>query len=123
MNKGLALTLALAVVFLVTAVAEEGGPLDNFTNGDGAAVADDGTQLAQADEDSVVLAANVRPTPEPTEAPEVADDEGSMWDWFAEEDAAPAPPPPPAPARPAVTRGGGSEVTGELSRHRMNIED
>lgn len=33
MSKGLALTLLIAIVFLVTIVAEEGGPLDTFTGG------------------------------------------------------------------------------------------
>ncbi|MGB3797091.1 MAG: hypothetical protein WA957_12390 [Alteraurantiacibacter sp.] len=116
MTKGLTLTVAIAILFIVLVVGEEGGPLDKLgtasPNGNIAA-----TEAVAENASAPVVLAETRTPPPP---PPPADD---MWDWFSESDPAePVQPAAAAPRQQPVFQGSTTEV-GAISRERMNLEE
>lgn len=113
MNKGFALIIATGVVFLVMAVAEEGGPLDTFTNGESAGA--EGAQVARAERP-----ANASRVSAP--APFTTEEDSGIGDWADESEI--VPPPAPVSPRRSTNRSSSNEPeTGAIDRSRMNIEE
>ncbi len=113
MTKGLTLTLAIAILLLVSSVMEKGGPVDKFT--DTPARGDLAISEAEGDTDApsdIVLAETRTPTP--------ASRDKKMWDWFGE--STPAQPAAPEPKQQPAWHGSTSEM-GVLARERMNLEE
>lgn len=118
MTKGLTATLAIAILFLVSTLMEEGGPLDNFAGKAGnanLATADTGSGEGQPSE--VVLAQTQSPPPAPASSTDA-------WGWFNESAPTQSTATEPRAAdRQQSPRQTNSRGHGALPRHRLNIEE
>ena len=113
MTKGLTLTLAIAIIFLVTGVMEKGGPIDKFTDApahDNLAISDVESEVGTPSD--IVLAETRTPDPAPRD--------NDMWEWFGE--STPAKPAAPEPKQQPAWHKSTTEV-GVLARERMNLEE
>ena len=118
MTKGLSVTLAVAIIFLVGTLMQEGGPVASLTgNAQVGSLASAEVESEMATTPEVIVARTQVPAPaRPTD---------NVWDWFNESD----PAAPSAPAEPAAAQRqqsawqGSSREEGALDRHRMNLEE
>ncbi len=118
MTKGLSVTLAVAIIFLVGTLMQEGGPVASLA-GDAQAgsLANAEVESEAASTPEVIVARTQVPAPPPQT--------DNVWDWFNEsEPAAPSAPAEPAAAQrqQSAWQNSSSEV-GALDRHRMNLEE
>lgn len=117
MTKGLTLTLAIAILFLVSTLMEEGGPVDTFSgNSRSGALAVTEVESEEDAASNVVLAE--------ARTPAATQPANGLWDWFGETaPAAPAAPEPEPRTQPQPAWQGTSSEVGVLSRERMNLEE